>query len=182
MIGYLLGTANKKTVLVTIEFNKKKSNITKNHIIDKENATYLSSNYKIIDIVDEFLNKYISVDLQIILNEKFIEIHNLKLNELNEKKLIFFYLNKKRALQDIYLFNSKCTGIFKQYLINGQIHGIISLKNGYLNGINKTYENGFLVKECEYKHNQENGLCKKYDNSGTLLEVTNWKSGILIKV
>lgn len=163
MIGYLLGIANKKTVLVTIEFNEKKSNINKNDVIDKDNASYLSSNYKIIEIVDEYLNNYASVDLRIILNEKFTETQNLILNELYEKKLIFMYLNKQRALQDLYLFDSKCTGIFKQYLINGQIYGIISLKNGNLNGVNKIYENGILVKECNYKNNQEIGLCKKYN-------------------
>ncbi len=182
MIGYLLGIANKKTVLVTIEFNEKKSNKNKNKVIDKENATYLSGSYKIVEIVDEFLNKYVSVDLQIILNEKFTQLFNLKLNEINEKKLIFFYLNKQRALQDTYLFNSKCAGIFKQYLFNGQINGIISLKNGNLNGISKIYKNGILIKECDYKCNQENGLCKKFDDSGNLLEVTNWINGILIKI
>jgi hypothetical protein len=133
MIGYLLGHANKQTVLVTIEFNDKKSNINRDDIIDRENASYLSSNYKIIEIVDEFLNKFVSVDLQIILNEKFVELCNLKINELNENKLVFFYLNKQRALQDIYFFNSKCTGSFKQFLINGQLNGILSLKNGIPN-------------------------------------------------
>ena len=178
MFGYLLGTVNKKVVLVKIDFYK--SNINKDNIMDKDNATYLSSNYKIVEIIDEFLNSYTSVDLNIILNEKFIEIQNLKINEINEHKLVFFYLNKERAFQDIYLLNSKSTGSFKQYSIDGQIIGEISFIKGVIDGINKVYEKGVLVKECEYKRNQKNGLCKKYDIDKNVIETTNWKNGILV--
>lgn len=157
MIGYLLGKVNKIVVLVKIDFDEKKSNINKS-IIDKENACYLCGTFKIIEIIDEFLNNYISVDLKIILNEKITEIQMLKINEQYDKKTVFFYLNKERALQDIYLYNSKTTGIFKQYLLNGQINGEISLKKGNLHGINKIYENGILIKETNYKNNQEIGL------------------------
>jgi hypothetical protein len=93
MIGYLLGLANNKVVLVTIDFNEKKSNINKN-VISKKNATYLCGTYKIIDIVGEYLNKYIAVDLRILLNEKMSAEINLKLNEEYEKRTVFFYLNK----------------------------------------------------------------------------------------
>lgn len=180
MKGYLLGLATNKVVLVTIDFNEKKSNINKD-TLDKSNASYICGTYKITEIVDEYLNNYISVDLHIILNEKFTEVQNLKINEEYRQKTVFFYLNKERALQNIYLLNSKSTGIFKQYLFNGQINGEISLKNGKLSGINKIYKNGILVKETEYKNNQENGLSKKYDTDGNILEITNWKNGVLIK-
>ena len=153
MFGYLLGIANKKPVLVKIDFNEKKSNMNRADIVDKKNASYLSSDYKIVEIVDEFLNSYVCVDLEIILNEKFIITENFKINESYEKKLVFFYLNKQRALENIYLFNSKTSGTFKQYLLNGQIYGEISLKKGCLDGTSKSYEDGILVEECEYKHN-----------------------------
>lgn len=149
MFGYLLGLAEKKPVLVIIDFDEKKSNINKN-VLDKQNATYLCRTYKIINIIDEFLNNYISVDLKILLNEKMSMQINLKINEEYDHKTLFFYLNKERALEDIYLFNSKKTGIFKQYLIDGELSGELPLKNGIINGIYKQYSNGKVAKEVEY--------------------------------
>jgi len=149
MIGYLLGLANNKVVLVTINFNEKKSNINKN-VISKKNATYLCGTYKIIDIVDEYLNKYIAVDLRILLNQKMSAEINLKLNEEYEKRNVFFYLNKERALQDIFLFNSKSTGIFKLYSLDGELIGELPQKNGILHGIYKSYYNGKITEEVEY--------------------------------
>lgn len=149
MLGYLLGLVNKKVVLVTIDFNEKKSNINKN-AIDKENATYLCGSYKIIEIVDEYLNNYIAVDLIILLNEKMSAEINLKINEEYEQRTVFFYLSKERALQNIYLFNSKSTGIFKQYSLAGDLIGEIPLKNGIINGIYKTYCNGIVIEELQY--------------------------------
>jgi len=149
MIGYLLGLVNKKVVIVTIDFNEKKSNINKN-VIDKQNASYLCGEYKIIEIIDEYLNNYISVDLRIILNDKMTGEFNIKLNDDCEKKTVFFYLNKERALQDIYLFYSKSTGLFKQYSLSGELIGELPLKKGIINGIYKTYCNGIVTEECEY--------------------------------
>jgi antitoxin component YwqK of YwqJK toxin-antitoxin module len=179
MFGYLLGIANKKPVLVKIDFNEKKSNMNRADIVDKKNASYLSSDYKIVEIVDEFLNSYVCVDLEIILNEKFIITENFKINELYEKKLVFFYLNKQRALENIYLLNSKATGTFKQYLLNGDLNGEISLKNGYLNGISKIYTNGILEEECEYKRNNRNGFYIKYDKDKNIIETSKWNNGIM---
>lgn len=181
MFGYLLGIVNKKAVLVKIDFNEKKSNINRAGIINKNTASYLSSNYKIVEIVDEFLNNYMCVDLEIILNEKFTTQENLKINESYDKKPIFFYLNKKRALENIYLINPKSTGIFKQYLLNGNLNGEISLKNGYLNGISKIYDNGILAEECEYKRNNRNGFYIKYDKNKNIIETTKWNNGLIIK-
>jgi antitoxin component YwqK of YwqJK toxin-antitoxin module len=178
MIGWLLGIANKKPVLVKIDFFK--SNINRTNIVDKNNASYLSSNYKIVEIVDEFLNKYISVDLEILLNEKISETENLKLGETYEKKLVFFYLNKRRALENIYLFNSKSTGIYKQYLLDGNLNGQISLKNGYLNGMSKVYDNGNLIEETEYKNGQKHGLSVKYDKTNNVVETTKWLYGLML--
>jgi hypothetical protein len=180
MFGYLLGIVNKKFVLVKIDFNENKSNINRAGIINKNNASYLSSNYKIVEIVDEFLNSYVCVDLEIILSEKFTMRENLKIDELYEKKFVFFYLNKKRALENIYLLNSKATGTFKQYLLNGQIYGEISLKKGCLDGITKLYEDEILVEECDYKHNCKNGLYIKYDKKNNVIESTKWKNGLIV--
>jgi antitoxin component YwqK of YwqJK toxin-antitoxin module len=149
MIGYLLGLVNKKVALVTIDFNERKSNISKN-VIDKQNATYLCGTYKIIDIIDEYLNKYIAVDLRILLNEKMSAEINLKINEEYEKRTIFFYLSKERALQDIFLFNSKSTGIFKQYSLDGELIGELPQKNGILHGTYKSYYNGKVTEEVDY--------------------------------
>ncbi len=181
MFGYLLGIVNKKSVLVKIDFNEKKSNINRVGIINKKNASYLSSNYKIVEIVDECLNSYICVDLEIILNEKFATIENLKIDELYENKLVFFYLNKQRALENIYLLNLKTSGTFKQYLLNGQIYGEISLKNGCLDGISKLYEDEILVEKCDYKHNCKNGFYTKYDKQNNVIESSKWNNGIIVK-
>lgn len=182
MFGYLLGIVNKKPVLVKIDFNEKKSNINRANIVNKKNASYLSSDYKIVEIVDEFLNSYVCVDLEIIINEKFTITEHLRIDESYENKLIFFYLNKQRALENIYLFNSKTNGSFKQYLLNGQIYGEISLKKGYLDGTSKLYEDEILVEECEYKHNCKNGFYIKYDKKSNIIENTKWKNGLIINI
>ena len=67
MFGYLLGTVNKKVVLVKISFDEKKtSNISKT-VINKETATFLCGKFYITEIIDEELNKYDSVDINLII-------------------------------------------------------------------------------------------------------------------
>lgn len=149
MIGYLLGIADKKTVVVKIDFNESNSDVKKYNIVDKDNATYMVSEFKIIDIFDE-KNKYISVDLNIIIDDKFVKNENLKINQLYDKKTLFFYLTQNRALQDKFLY-SKATGTFRQYLPNGDLANEISYYKGKLDGKFKIYENGVIIKEEIYK-------------------------------
>ena len=181
MFGYLLGTAQKNLLLVKIEFNENKTNIKQKKIIDKNNATFICSQFKIIEIIDEYKYNYTSADIHICINPKIKEIQNLKINELYDKKCIFMYLTKDRALQDIYLFYSKANGIFKQYNLDGELIGKLPLKNGNINGIYKNYKNGCLVEEYEYKRNVKNGLAKKYNLDGSIISLDTWKNGILIK-
>ena len=181
MIGWLLGTVDKKVLLAKIEFNDKKSNINKENIINKENATYITTNFKIIELIDEYLNNYISININVIdIINSMYEKFNFKVNELYEQMSIFFYLDKHRALQDIYLYNNKSTGIFKQYLPNGSLQNELSIKRGIIDGICKNYLNGELVEECEYKRDIKNGLCKKYYDDGNVIEYTLWKNGLMI--
>ncbi len=180
MFGWLLGKANKKILLIKIKINKEKIKCQDNIIIDTNNATYYTNEFKIIKIIDEYLNEYISVDTNIIINEKTFKVKNLKIDELYENTCIFFFTNKIRALQNIYLHNDNSTGIFKQYLTNGSLQGEISLLNGKLYGLQKNYCNNELVEECEYKNNLKNGLCKKYSNKETIIEFTRWKNGLIL--
>lgn len=161
MIGWLLGTVDKRVLLAKIEFNKKKYKINNENIININNATYVTTEFKIIEIVDEYLNRYIAININVVdlVNSTYEKI-NFKVDELYEKMPIFFYLDKYRALQDIYLFNNKSTGTFKQYLLNGSLQGEISFIKGKINGICKNYINGELVEESEYKNDVKMGVCK----------------------
>jgi antitoxin component YwqK of YwqJK toxin-antitoxin module len=181
MIGWLLGTVEKKVLLAKIEYNDKKSNINKEQIVNKENATYITDEFKIIEIVDEYLNKYISININVvdIINSMYEKLI-FHIDESYEQMTIFFYLDKHRALQDIYLFNNKSTGIFKQYLPDGSLQNELSVKNGLINGICKNYLNGELIEECEYKSDIKNGLCKKYYDNGNIIEYTLWKNGLMV--
>lgn len=179
MIGYLLGIADNKTVLVKIDFDEKHSNINKNNIVDKDNAVYLTSDFKITKIIDEYSNKYISVDINIIVLEKFIEKKNFKINEPINNNLIQFFITKQRTLQDVYLYNIKQNGIFKQYLPNGDLVGEIPLKKGKIDGIYKSYEDNELKEECMYHNGYKNGICKTYKDNNIIL--TKWENGVLIK-
>jgi len=129
MYGWLIGKNNNKVLLVKIKINNNKSFC--NTIIDKQNATYYTNEFIIIDIIDEFKNDYISVDIKTIIDDKFSEIKNLKINELYNNGL-FFYINKERALQDIYLITNKTSGVFNQYLHDGTFLGKIKFFNGKL--------------------------------------------------
>ena len=152
MFGWLVGKANRKILLVKIKFNNKKVKIQGNILVDKNNATYYTNEFQITEIIDEYNNNYISVDISTIINEKLCETKNIKINELYENTGIFFYINKQRALYNIYLVNNNSTGIFKQYLPDGTLQGEISIVNGKLNGIYKNYFNGKLTDEFEYKN------------------------------
>jgi antitoxin component YwqK of YwqJK toxin-antitoxin module len=181
MFGWLLGTVNKKILLAKIEFNDKKSNIHKENIINKDDATYITTEFKIIEIVDEYLNNYISININVmdVINSMYEKL-NFKINELYERMSIFFYLDKHRALHDIYLFNNKSTGIFKQYLEDGSLQNELSFKKGIIDGICKNYLNGELIEESEYKRDIKNGLCKKYYDNGNVIEYTLWKNGLMV--
>lgn len=177
MFGWLVGKANKKILLAKIKFNNKKVKVQGDVLVDKKYATYYTNEFKIVEIIDEYRISYVSLDVSTIMNDKLCEIKNLKINELYEKTGIFFYINKQRALSDIYLINNNSTGVFKQFLLDGTLQGEISIINGKLNGTYKNYLNGELIEECEYKNDLKNGLCKKYKNNGNIIEFTLWKNG-----
>lgn len=65
MFGWLVGKANKKNLLVKIFFNNKKKN-QDDVLIDEENATYYINEFKIVNIIDEYNNNYISVDIIVV--------------------------------------------------------------------------------------------------------------------
>jgi len=180
MFGWLIGTANRKILLVKILLNSKKVKVQGDILFDKNNATYYTNEFKIIEIIDEYLNNYVSVDINIIINEKMCETKNFKLNEFYENNGLFFYINKQRALHNIYLINNNSTGIFNQYSPSGNLQGEISIVNGKLNGTYRNYYNGELIEECEYKNDIKNGLCKIYKNNGTIIEFSMWKNGLLV--
>lgn len=180
MYGWLLGTAGRRILLVKIIFNNTKAKVQGDILVNKNNATYYTNEFKIIEIVDEFLTNYISVDISKIINEKMCKIQNFKINELYEDSGIFFYMHTQRALYDIYLINSTSTGIFKQYSLSGSLQGEITMFNGRMNGAHKIYNNGELIEETEYKNDKKNGLCKIYKDKGTITEFKLWKNGSLI--
>lgn len=180
MFGWLVGKANKKILLAKIKFNNKKVKVQGNILVDKKYATYYINEFIITEIMDEYQTSYISLDVSTIMNDKLCEIKNLKINELYENTGIFFYMNKQRALCNIYLINNNSTGVFKQFLSDGTLQGEISIINGKLNGTYKNYLNGELIEECEYKNDLKNGLCKKYKNNETIIEYTLWKNGLLV--
>jgi antitoxin component YwqK of YwqJK toxin-antitoxin module len=180
MFGWLVGKGNKKDLLVKIELNKKKIKAYSTLLIDENNATYYTEEFKIVSIIDEYLNSYTSADIPIIINEKLCETKNLQMGKLYEDTGIFFYLHKRRALCNIYLINSNSTGVYKQYLLDGDLQGEISLLNGKLNGIYKNYANGELIEECKYKNGVKNGVCKKYFHKGDTIENSVWVNGLLV--
>lgn len=180
MFGWLLGKADKKILLIKIKTNRKNVKSQSHNIIDKKNATYYTNEFKIIEIIDEYLDDYISADINVILDEKNYKIKNLKKDELNENIGIFFYINKFRALNNIYLVSDNSTGVFKQYLSDGTLQGEISLFKGKLSGVQKNYYNNELVEESEYKNNLKNGLCKRYKDNENIIEFTMWKNGSMI--
>jgi antitoxin component YwqK of YwqJK toxin-antitoxin module len=113
-------------------------------------------------------------------NFKYITKNVLK-DVLYDKTRIFFYINKKRALDDLHLIDNLSSGVFKQYSLDGSLTSILTIKNGKLNGICKNYSDGELDEEIEYKNNLRNGLCKKYIDGDTVIEFTLWKNGVLNK-
>jgi antitoxin component YwqK of YwqJK toxin-antitoxin module len=165
MIGFLIGYVNKKTVLVKIDYinyeNKAK------HLVDVNNATFICDNFTILSITDEFMNTYFNVDIKTIYNDKFLIIKNFKLNEDIYDNRICFYMNEYRALQDLYMYNNKITGIFKQYSKDGDLIGELPLKKGKIHGIYKIYNNGRILIR-EYKNDIE---CKAYDEEYIINEL-----------
>ena len=180
MFGYLLGTVNKKVVLVKISFDEKKTSNINKTVINKETATFLCGKFYVIEIIDEELNNYDSVDINLIIDAKIQIKLNKKINEFNDKGVVFFYLNKCRALEDIYMHCNNATGTFKQYSLDGEIIGEITFNKGNMEGICKTYKNGKVYEECEYYKNYRNGLCRQYDNNGTIINNCLYKKGVLV--
>jgi hypothetical protein len=129
MYGWLLGKNKNKILLIKISIENTKIKTVKG-TIDKNNATYYTNEFKIIEIVDEYCNKYYFADINKIIDEKYCKKVKLELNETYTDFGIFFYINTERALDDIYLFDNKYTGIAKQYLLNGELVEQITLNKG----------------------------------------------------
>jgi hypothetical protein len=127
MFGWLLGTIDKKVVLIKINVNKIKS---QNNVVDKNNATYYTKEFIITEIKDEYNDKYICANIKKIIDSKFCKNIILNINEPYENVGIFFYNNIKRALCDIFLYKSKSSGTFQQFLLNGNCVGEITFLNG----------------------------------------------------
>jgi antitoxin component YwqK of YwqJK toxin-antitoxin module len=179
MFGWLLGQNDKKILLVKIQISNNKIKLTSGELVDTKNATYYTNEFRVIKIIDEYQTDYSHVNIKTIINDKLCQNKQLKINDFCENTGIFFYLQKERALSDIYLIDNKSSGIFKQYLSNGDLYGEISVLNGKLNGIYKSYVNGELSEECEYKKNVRHGLYKKY-SKGNIIEQLEYRNNVKI--
>lgn len=175
MYGYLLAySIFKNVVLVKIFFNSPDiSPVEKINKKTMNDGTFIIKNFRLIEITDKFLNNYEYVDLKILVDRKTFRKQTLRVGESYDDREILCYITKSRALEDIYLFDTKTTGIFNQYELDGKLCGITEYKKGKINGISKLFDNGKLIEESTYKNNKKCGICKIYKNDQIIYEYWN---------
>jgi len=62
------------------------------------------------------------------------------------------------------------TGVIEEFYANGNLAGEIECKDGYTDGIQKSYHvSGKLERECSKRHNRYYSTYKSWDESGNLL-------------
>ena len=76
---------------------------------------------------------------------------------------------------------SPFTGILET-VTNGVVYAEEEFRNGYKEGIQRRFffPSGSLKEEYGLKDNDLNGIAKRFDESGNLIEQTNWKNGVKI--
>lgn len=136
MYGWLLGVAGSNTLLVKIKILDKKIIALSKKIHNKDTATYMCKNFVIEEIINESLEQYNMVDIPILQSEIKIKFMRGELGINYENVHLIVYLNKIRALEDLYLFNNKASGDFLEYSKSGKlICKIILYKGKLLNSI-----------------------------------------------
>lgn len=75
------------------------------------------------------------------------------------------------VIKKIYFQNNGIIeGVYKKFWSNGNIVEISNYIGDLKNDEYKTYyQNGKLKKECEYKNDQLNGICKEYNIYGVFI-------------
>ena len=145
--------------------------ILKNEINGKNlNGTFIVKNFTINEIYDKLTNNYEKVYIDILLPKHNLQKKIFEIGTSNEGVEILCYINKFRALEDIYLIDDKASGIFNQYELDGSLCGTIEYRKGKIHGLSKTFLNEILVEESQYKNNQKCGICKIYKENQIIYE------------
>jgi hypothetical protein len=149
--GYLLGKVNNDIALIKIQINNQ------NGQNNNAQATLKCNKFMIVSIIDKYLTNYVSVDVDIIKDDKEKFQQNIEINkivELNNNSYIYYYSNNKRALNDLYIFNNKFTGKCNQYTNTGELITEVKFKKGYIIKC-KNYKNGRINEKCKYNKKGE---------------------------
>jgi antitoxin component YwqK of YwqJK toxin-antitoxin module len=162
-------------------------------VVYKENATYVTEKFKIIEIEDLQYNKYDNSNRYLISKNKTINnIGNYSKNNIYTEK-INFWLNKQIARDkkirdsrdykklatyedpsnNIYVFHNLCVPEYKRFLTKYfyDIDGISGIYKQY-------YPDGVLEKECYHNNDKYEGEHKTYYMNGKIKEITTYINGI----
>jgi hypothetical protein len=152
LVGYL-PNKERNPVLIEIKSCEDSINNFDREVFSKDNAEYITNNFKVIKIIDEFCNEYNIAKINIYTKIDYMHIINIKLNELvscppyNDKDDCFIrcFLTKNRALS-IYPNKNYCISSFYKN----------SIATFYKNGRTKEYISFDLT---DVKNNVKNNLC-----------------------
>jgi len=159
-------------------------------VVDKENATYITKKFKIIEIEDLHSNKYDTIDKYLIPRDCIVSKNGIySINNTYEEKIDFWFnkeiaLNKKirnsrdykktpfNPLRPIYIFHNLCVPLYEEYLPKffSDIKGISGIYKQY-------YPDGVLEKECYHNSDKYEGEHKAYYENGKLREITTYING-----
>lgn len=163
----MLGYTYKSFYIFTIECDEYKSYCEEysshwKKVVDKENATYITKKFKIIEIEDLHSNKYDTIDKYLISRDYIVNKTGIySINNTYEEKIDFWFnkeiaCNKKIRdsrdykklatsgdLNPIYVFHNSCVPLYEEYLPKyfSDIKGISGIYKQY-------YPDGVLEKEC----------------------------------
>jgi antitoxin component YwqK of YwqJK toxin-antitoxin module len=166
--------------------------------INELNATYDTTEFKIIDIEDMVTKeKLTSYDKYTINNtykteRKYYKSYDraFQLGLWKNEDYLFFengytgnikiYYFNGRLSKEFYIVNNKINGLYnkfdedenlieEKYYVDGKLHGICKKYN----------EEGILIQECNYNDDKLNGLYKEYNEEGILIKECNYNDGKL---
>ena len=178
-------------------------------IINAENATYSTNNFKIIEIED-FSCKSLDITNIYKKNTNYNEKKNFWLNKqiVFDKKIYDYKFHKSNAtpkvvnqyshpidkLHNEYVprYKSKletyfndiletgCSGIYKSYYPNGALEEEYFYNNGEIEGEYKKYhKNGKLKETCNYLNGLKHGRWKEFDENEELKFCDDYINGVL---
>jgi uncharacterized protein len=93
-----------------------------------------------------------------------------------------FYSEKQFILLELNYRNGKRHGIQKMYYDSAKIRSVESYVDDKRDGVSRYFgPEGKLVREVPFKEGVEEGLAKEYDDEGTVIFISTYKNGFLVK-